>query len=138
MTAQGCQSAQNADNQTHRNRSATVSCGSTTAEAKPSTPEDPQEPISDRQLRPLHRPLQNSELMTKGKNIKRKRRAIAKKSQENTRQRNQGRGPSESREERQHPNLSATSRFARTTVEKHKKPPAGARNFRPHHDGDDA
>ena len=76
----------------------------------------PQEPISDSQLRPLHRPLQNTELMTKGQNLKLKRRTMAKKSQESTRQRNQGRRPSESKEGRQPPNLSATSRFARTTV----------------------
>ncbi len=46
---------------------------------------DPQEPISGRQTRPLHRPLQNTELMTKGENLKLKRRTIAKKSHESTR-----------------------------------------------------
>jgi len=38
----------------------------------------PKEPISGRQLRPLHRPLQNTELMTKGQNLKLKRHALAK------------------------------------------------------------
>jgi hypothetical protein len=61
--------------------------------------------------------MQNIELMTKGQNLKPKRRTMAKKSQESTRQRNQRRRPSESKEERQPPNLSATSRFARTTLE---------------------
>ena len=61
----------------------------------------PQEPISGRQLRPLHRPLQNTELMTKGQNLELKRRTLAKESQESRRQCNQGRRTSESKEGRQ-------------------------------------
>ena len=63
----------------------------------------PKEPISGRQFRSFHRPLQNAELVTKGKNLKLKRRAIAKGSQESHRQRNQGRRTSESKEGRQPP-----------------------------------
>ena len=63
----------------------------------------PQKPISGRQLRPLHRPLQNTELMTKGHNLILKRRATAKESQESRRQRHQRRRTRESKEERQPP-----------------------------------
>jgi hypothetical protein len=52
MKALGCQSSQTADNQAHRNRSAG----------------------------PLHRPLQNTELLTKGQNLKLERRTLAKES----------------------------------------------------------
>jgi len=79
MTELGCQSSQTADNQAQRNRSAAVSFGRFT------------------------RPLQNAELMTKGKNFKLKRRAIAIGSQESRRQRNQERRTSESKEGRQPP-----------------------------------
>src|SRR5688572_25721865 len=61
----------------------------------------PQEPISGLQLRPLHRALQNTELMTEGQNLKLKRRTLAKESHESRRQRNQGRRTSESKEGRQ-------------------------------------
>ena len=61
----------------------------------------PQESIRSRQLRPLHRALQNTELMTKGQNLKLKRRTLAKESQESRRQRHQGGRTWESREERQ-------------------------------------
>ncbi len=60
--------------------------------------------------------LQKTELMTKGQNLKLKRRAAAKESQESHRQRHQRRRTRESKEERQPPNLSATSRFARPRV----------------------
>ena len=63
----------------------------------------PQEPISGRQLRPLHRPLQFTDLMTKGQNLKLKRRATAKERQESRRQRHQRRRTRESKEERQPP-----------------------------------
>ena len=61
----------------------------------------PQESIRGRQLRPLHRPPQNTELMTEGQTLKLKRRTMAKESQESRRQRNQGGRTWESREERQ-------------------------------------
>jgi hypothetical protein len=38
----------------------------------------PQESIRSRQLRTLHRALQNTELMTKGQNLKRKGRSLAR------------------------------------------------------------
>ena len=63
----------------------------------------PQESIRSRQLRTLHRTLQNTELMTKGQNLKLKRRSLAKESQESRRQRNQGRRTRESKEGRQPP-----------------------------------
>ena len=63
----------------------------------------PQESINGRQLRPLHRALQNTELMTKGQNLKLKRRTTAKESQESRRQRHQRRRTRESKEERQPP-----------------------------------
>ena len=63
----------------------------------------PQKPISGRQLRPLHRPLQNTQLMTKGQNLKLKRRATAKESRESRRQRHQRRRTRELKEERQPP-----------------------------------
>ncbi len=63
----------------------------------------PQEPISGRQLRPLHRPLQNTELMTEGRNFKLKLRTLAKESQESPRQRHQRSRTWESKEERQPP-----------------------------------
>ena len=72
----GCQSAQAADNQAKKT-------------------------ISGGQLRPLHRPLQNIELMTKGQNLKRKCRSLAKESRESRRQRHQRRRTMESKEERQ-------------------------------------
>ena len=61
----------------------------------------PQEWISGGQIRPLHRPLQNTELMTKGHNLILKRRATAKESQESRRQRHQRRRTRESKEGRQ-------------------------------------
>lgn len=61
----------------------------------------PQEPISGRQLRPLHRPLQNTELVTKSQNLQLKRLKMAKESQESRRQRDQRRRTSESKEGRQ-------------------------------------
>jgi len=62
----------------------------------------PQESISGGQIRPLHRSLRNTELMTKGQNLKlTKRRAIATGSQESRRQRHQRRRTRESKEERQ-------------------------------------
>ena len=61
----------------------------------------PQKPISGRQLRPLYRPRQNTEPMTKGQNLKLKRRATAKESQESRRQRHPRRQIRESKEERQ-------------------------------------
>ena len=63
----------------------------------------PQKPISGRQLRPLHRPRQNTEPMTKGQNLKLNRRATAKESQESRRQRHPRRQIRESKEERQPP-----------------------------------
>ena len=63
----------------------------------------PQESISGRQLRPLHRPLQNTKLVTKGQNLKLKRGSLAKESQESRRQRHQRRRTRESKEERQPP-----------------------------------
>ena len=61
----------------------------------------PQESISGRQLRPLHRALQHTELVTEGQNLKLKRRTMAKESQESRRQRHQRRRARESKEERQ-------------------------------------
>ena len=61
----------------------------------------PQESINGRQLRPLHRALQNTELMTKGQNLKLKRRTMAKERHESRRQRHQRRRARESKEERQ-------------------------------------
>ena len=61
----------------------------------------PQESISGRQFRPLHRPLQNTELVTEGRNLKLKRRSLAKESQESRRQRHQRRRTRESKEEGQ-------------------------------------
>jgi hypothetical protein len=63
----------------------------------------PEESISGGQLRPFHRPLQNAELVTKGKNLELKRRAIAKGGQEGRRQRHQRRRTRKSKEERQPP-----------------------------------
>ena len=63
----------------------------------------PQESISGRQLRPLHRALRDIELMTEGQNLKLKRRTMAKESQESRRQRHQRRRTRESQEERQPP-----------------------------------
>ena len=63
----------------------------------------PQESISGRQLRPLHRALQHTELVTEGQNLKLKRRTMAKESQESRRQRHQRRRTRESQEERQPP-----------------------------------
>ena len=60
----------------------------------------PQESISSRQFRPLHRALKNTKLVTKGQNLKLKRRSLAKKRHESRRQRNQGGRPWESKEER--------------------------------------
>jgi len=70
---------------------------------KPPTTRGPQESIRSRQLRPLHRTLQNTELMTEGQNLKLKRRSLAKESQESRRQRHQRRRTRESKEERQTP-----------------------------------
>ena len=61
----------------------------------------PQESISGRQFRPLHRALKNTKLVTKGQNLKLKRRSLAKESQESRRQRHQRRRTRESKEERQ-------------------------------------
>ena len=63
----------------------------------------PTEPISGRQLRPLHRALRDIELMTEGQNLKLKRRSLAKESQERRRQRHQRTRTWESKEERQRP-----------------------------------
>ena len=63
----------------------------------------PLESISGRQLRPLHRALQNTELMTEGQTLKLKRRSLAKKRQESRRQRHQQRRTSESKEGRRPP-----------------------------------
>jgi len=63
----------------------------------------PQESIRSRELRALHRALQNTELMTEGQNLKLKRRSLAKEGQESRRQRQQRRPAGESKEERQPP-----------------------------------
>ena len=63
----------------------------------------PKEPISGRQLRPLHRALRDIELMTEGQNLKLKRRSLAKKRHESRRQRHQQRRTSESKEGRRPP-----------------------------------
>ena len=63
----------------------------------------PQESIRSRQLRTLHRALQNTELMTEGQNLKLKRRSLAKEGQECRRERHQRRRTRESKEERQPP-----------------------------------
>ena len=59
-------------------------------------------------------PLKNAELMTKGKNLKLKRRSIAKGSQESCRRRNQAMR-TWNREKKGNSNFSATPRFARAT-----------------------
>ena len=61
----------------------------------------PEQPIRSCQLRSLHRPLQNSELMTKGQNLKLKGRATAKESQEGRPQRYKWRRISKSKVVRQ-------------------------------------
>ena len=61
----------------------------------------PQESIRSRQLRPLHRALQNTELMVEGQNLKLKRRSLAKESQECRHQPHQRRRTRESKEEGQ-------------------------------------
>src|SRR6188474_2452028 len=61
----------------------------------------PEQPIRSGQLRSLHRPLQNSELMTKGKNLKLKGSATAKESQEGRPQRYKWRRISKSKVVRQ-------------------------------------
>ena len=61
----------------------------------------PEQPIRSCQLRSLHRPLQNSELMTKGQNLKLKGRTTAKESQEGRPQRYKWRRISKSKVVRQ-------------------------------------
>ena len=73
---------------------------STAIPSKPRQPR-PEQPIRSCQLRSLHRPLQNSELMTKGQNLKLKCRATAKESQEGRPQRYKWRRISKSKVVRQ-------------------------------------
>ena len=61
----------------------------------------PEKPIRSCQLRSLHRPLQNSELMTKGQNLKLKGRATTKESQAGRPQRYKWRRISKSKVVRQ-------------------------------------
>ncbi len=64
---------------------------------------DPQQSISSRHLRPLHRPLKNTKLVTKGQNLKLKRRTMAKERHECRREHHQRRRTRESKEERHPP-----------------------------------
>ena len=85
----------------------------------------PEQPIRSCQLRSLHRPLQNSELMTKGKNLKLKGRATAKESQEGRPQRYKWRRISKSKVVRQ------ASMYQQLRVcENHRQPKAASPDFR--------
>ncbi len=63
----------------------------------------PSESVRSRQFRPLHRALQKTKLVTKGQNLKLKRRTLAKESHECRRERHQRRRTRKSKEERQPP-----------------------------------